>query len=85
MLWTVFVTKYVDKQLSRLPAKQKERILSAVYRMKLDPFSQDVLRLKNEVKAWRLRVGNYRILFEILYEKRIVFVYDVVRRTSTTY
>jgi mRNA-degrading endonuclease RelE of RelBE toxin-antitoxin system len=35
--------------------------------------------------AWRRRVGDWRILFDIEPEKRRVLVHDVVRRTSTTY
>lgn len=85
MLWTVVITKSTDKQLLRLPAKQRSQILAAIYKMKPDPFSGGALKLKGEVNAWRLRVGNYRILFEVLNEKRAIFVYDIVRRTSTTY
>jgi len=85
MLWNVVVTKYFDRQLSRLPTKQKDRILSAVYQMKQNPFSRDILKLRGEEDIWRLRVGNYRVLFEVLFEKRTIFIYDVVRRTSTTY
>ena len=50
-----------------------------------DPFAGDVVRLKDQPTAFRRRVGDWRILFDIEPEKRRVLVHDVVRRTSTTY
>jgi mRNA-degrading endonuclease RelE of RelBE toxin-antitoxin system len=53
--------------------------------MEQDPFSGDIVRLKAQPTAWRRRVGNWRILFDIVPEKGQVLVHDIVRRTSTTY
>lgn len=41
--------------------------------------------MKGEENVWRRRVGSYRIFYEIIVDKKIIYVYDVKRRTSSTY
>jgi mRNA-degrading endonuclease RelE of RelBE toxin-antitoxin system len=68
-----------------MPAADRRRVLAALDAMEQDPFSGDVVRLKAQPVAWRRRVGDWRILFDIEPEQRRALVHDVVRRTSTTY
>jgi mRNA-degrading endonuclease RelE of RelBE toxin-antitoxin system len=68
-----------------MPAADRRRALAVLDAMEQDPFSSDIIRVKGHPVAWRRRVGDWRILFDIEAEKRRVLVYDVVRRTSTTY
>jgi mRNA-degrading endonuclease RelE of RelBE toxin-antitoxin system len=50
-----------------------------------DPFSGDVVRLKAQPTAWRRRVGDYRIFFDIDPGQLVIDVVEIRRRTSTTY
>jgi mRNA-degrading endonuclease RelE of RelBE toxin-antitoxin system len=50
-----------------------------------DPFQGDIKRLKGQPTAWRRRVGNYRIIYDLYFEKRLIVVSSILRRTSTTY
>ena len=53
--------------------------------MESDPFAGDVERLKSERAAFRRRVGDWRILFDIHREVRLVEIRYIERRTTTTY
>jgi mRNA-degrading endonuclease RelE of RelBE toxin-antitoxin system len=53
--------------------------------MRADPFTGDVVHLKNAEAAYRRRVGDYRILFDVFRERRHVDVVAILRRTTTTY
>jgi len=53
--------------------------------MEADPFSGDIVRLKGQPTAWRRRVGNYRIIYDLHLEERLIVVSGILRRTSTTY
>jgi mRNA-degrading endonuclease RelE of RelBE toxin-antitoxin system len=68
-----------------MPAVDRRRVLAALDAMEQDPFSGDIVRLKAQPVAWRRRVGDWRILFDVDLEGRRVLVHDVLRRTSTTY
>ena len=50
-----------------------------------DPLTGDIRRLKNERAAFRRRVGDWRIFFDVDPERRVVDVSSIERRTTTTY
>ena len=83
--WTVHIDRAVQKQLRQIPKKDAERIFSAVTDLAANPYSGDVAKMRGEDDVWRRRVGAYRIFFEVLPKERVVYVYGVERRTSTTY
>lgn len=53
--------------------------------MRENPFGGDVIRLKAHPVAWRRRVGDYRILYDLYPDRLLVVVTAILRRTSTTY
>jgi mRNA-degrading endonuclease RelE of RelBE toxin-antitoxin system len=53
--------------------------------MQQDPFSGDIKRLKGQAAAWRRRVGNYRIVYDLHVDEQQIVVAGILRRTSTTY
>ena len=53
--------------------------------MQDDPFQGDIKRLKGQPTAWRRRVGNYRVVYDLYFEERLIVVSSILRRTSTTY
>jgi mRNA-degrading endonuclease RelE of RelBE toxin-antitoxin system len=53
--------------------------------MQNDPYAGDVAPLKGEPFAWRRRVGNYRIMYALIPERRYILVSRIERRTTTTY
>jgi mRNA-degrading endonuclease RelE of RelBE toxin-antitoxin system len=69
-----------------MAASDRQRINTALNRMKNDPFSGDVSALKGEYQGlFRRRVGSWRIIFELEPERHLVLVHDILRRSSTTY
>lgn len=83
--WDLVVTKPAEKNLRRLPANDLRRIETALAAMREDPFSGDIARLKAQPAAWRRRVGNYRILYDLHPEQLLIVVTGILRRTSTTH
>ena len=83
MNWTLLVTGPARKSLAKLPDKDQRHIEAALEQLESDPFSGDIKRL--QPPAWRRRVGNYRIFFDLLKEDRRIVVTAIERRTSTTY
>jgi mRNA interferase RelE/StbE len=64
--------------MGRVPKGTAERILDALEKM-ADNLTGDVKHLTGFSPEWRLRVGDYRVLFEIEPSNRIV-VYRVRHR-----
>jgi mRNA-degrading endonuclease RelE of RelBE toxin-antitoxin system len=53
--------------------------------MRENPFGGDIARLRNQPAAWRRRVGDWLIFFDLHTAQHIVDIVDVRRRRSTTY
>ncbi len=84
MEWTVVLAGPARKSLKRIPASDKTRILAALAEIQQDAFQGDIRKLQG-LPGFRRRVGNWRILFEVVLERRQVVVAAIERRTSTTY
>jgi mRNA interferase RelE/StbE len=66
------------KQLDRLNEPMLSRIVKALKELDKDPPKGDIKNLKNETHKYRLRVGNYRLLFDIFENE--IFVGDSTLR-----
>ena len=78
MKYTVDLKPRATKDLSRIPKSDAGRILDAVAEL-CNNLSGDVKRLTNFTPEYRLRVGDYRVLFEIEKTSRVV-VYRIRHR-----
>jgi len=67
------------KDLRRLAHHEAARILDAIEGLHND-MAGDVKRLSNFTPEYRLRVGNYRVLFEV--EATRVIIYRICHRQS---
>jgi mRNA interferase RelE/StbE len=65
------------KDLKSIPLKERERIVERIERME-DDLQGDVKKLTNHTPEYRMRSGNYRVLFEI--EEGKIVVYRVLHR-----
>ncbi len=76
---TVEITKRAEKQLARINKPTAERIAQAVAALADDPRPNGCKKLVGDGR-WRIRVGDYRILYTIEDDKMIVTVVDVAHR-----
>lgn len=65
------------KDLKTIDKKQAEKIFDAVEKLE-NNLTGDVKKLTNFTPEYRLRVGNYRVLFEI--ENENIIIYRVLHR-----
>ena len=73
--------KKVGKTLEKLSSPARESIQEAILGLEKDPRPQGTRMLSGKLKAaWRLRVGDYRILYDIEDQKRQVFILDIGHR-----
>ena len=77
MLYEIAFTPQSLKDLHRIQSREVGVIMSKIGFMKQD-LKGDVKRLKNFFPKFRLRVGVYRVLFEV--EAGTIVVYRVLHR-----
>ena len=77
----VFLEKKASKQFEKLSVDARSRVVDALHTLRDEGFSRrlDVVKLRGYKDQYRLRVGKYRILFELRPERTIV-VYAILPR-----
>lgn len=61
----VNIRKSAIKDLKKISNKEKEIIYDAIKTLKNFPEIPNIKKLTNFEPAYRLRIGNYRILFDV--------------------
>ena len=77
--YEVVLRRAVLKDLERIPKKYAKQILATIKSLTENPRPPQCLKLSTDEK-YRLRSGNYRILYSIEDEKLIVCVVKVGHR-----
>jgi len=74
----VVLEKKAAKYLERLNEPVKSNIIAALKKLAAEPPQGDIKKLQGQETAYRVRVGNYRIL----YKEKITFmaVYNIAPR-----
>lgn len=85
MIWKLIVANRAQKNLKKFPADVRRRIVAALKNLARDPFARGVIPLKGSAMGFRLRVGDYRILFDVNTNDAWIEVRDITRRTTQTY
>lgn len=73
----------IKRELRRIPPPYRTRIAKAVQALADDPRPPGVVQLEQDV--YRLRVGDYRVIYKVLDEEQIILIGRIVRRSESTY
>ena len=82
MTWTVIWSKRAEKQLDGLPKEITIRILNKTDEIEAEPF-QYLERLSNS-PLYKFRVGNYRVIVDVINDKLILH-FVLVKKRSRVY
>jgi mRNA interferase RelE/StbE len=63
--YRLLITKQVEKQLNALPQQVVGRMEQHIEALHADPRPYGVKKLKGYTDTYRVRVGNYRIIYSI--------------------
>ncbi|KAF0153324.1 MAG: plasmid stabilization system [Ignavibacteria bacterium] len=79
MPFVVLIPKRVEKQITTLPTDVVERVLLILGSLANNPFPQNSKKLKNR-NGYRLRIGEYRIIYEINENEKSIIILRVAHR-----
>lgn len=64
----------MQKQLDSLPDIVRERVLKRIVALKENPRPPGCVKLKGYEDEYRIRIGNYRVRYEVRDEESIVLL-----------
>lgn len=75
----IFLSSKADRQLKRLPLKMHQLLLERIESLGTVPFPESSKKLINR-EGWRIRLGDYRILYTANLRKKELTILSVAHR-----
>jgi mRNA interferase RelE/StbE len=80
--YQVVFSRSAQKELESLPTEVINRITSKIEELKVEPRPDGCKKLKGQPNHWRIRVGNYRVIYSIDDDSRVVEIIMVCHRSQ---
>jgi mRNA interferase RelE/StbE len=74
MTYQTIIPKAVQKQILALPVEIAVRINAAILALEDDPRPDGVVKMKGGDRIYRIRVGDYRVMYKIDDEQLVILV-----------
>lgn len=85
MPYRVEISPAAARDLRRLTLQVRDRVEPVITALANEPRPHGVRKIRREERAYRVRVGPYRVVYEVYDEEQWVIVLRVARRTEGTY
>jgi len=77
--YAVFLLPVADKELQKLPEKIQKQIMVVIISLK-NPLQVEAIKMKNKENTYRVRTGDYRVLYKIYSAEKIIVVIKISHR-----
>ena len=88
-MYRIEISPAADRDLVKLKGRIRrqdfERLRDSIGSLADEPRPQGVRKIKGAEKAYRIRVGSYRVVYEVYDNDNLVLILQVARRSETTY
>ena len=59
----------------------QKRIIDGIRKLSGDPKPRGAIKLIGEENTYRIRIGGYRVLYEVYYDQKIVLIVKIDKRS----
>ena len=80
--YSIVLKKSVLKDIRKIPAVILRRIQERIALLAEDPFPNGVESIQGYAHHYRIRIGNYRVVYEVATEIRIITVIRIGHRQN---
>jgi mRNA interferase RelE/StbE len=80
MAYEIFIEKKAEKDLRRLPKNYQNKIIQKILNLKDNPKPIEARKITSSENYYRIKVGDYRIRYEINYKEKRVNIFRVRHR-----
>lgn len=82
--YTITFARSARKELEILDIPHVQRIFPRIEALANDPRPDNCLKLRGEKNLWRIRIGDYRVIYAI-YDDRLLIDIIAVRHRQSAY
>ena len=81
-MYKIIISKKASEFILQLDKGYKNKIKTILYSLKNNPFSYPYKKIRGETNLYRIRVGKYRILYEVNKKENLIVVLKIDHRRS---
>ncbi len=79
-MYEIIISKSAAKFISNLPKGYKNKIREAFVSLIENPYSYPYKKIRREINLYRIRIGNYRILYEVDKDNKRIAILKIDKR-----
>lgn len=80
MIYKIEFAKAAEKQLRDIPKADVQKIAKRIEKLASEPFPHQCEKLAGEESVYRVRQGDYRILYSVFDKKLLVLIVKIGHR-----
>lgn len=80
-LYSLTIKKSVEKDFRKIPKDLLPNLFEHIEKLALDPVPPESYKLAGAENLYRLRIGDYRVIYRVLHSAREVTVFFVRHRS----
>ena len=80
MTYRIIVTSTATKERRRLEAKSRRRVDDTLISLRETPWPRGARKIAGSRNDWRIRVGDYRVLYEVDTEQEVITIWRIAHR-----
>jgi len=84
-MYEVRIGNKPEKFLKQLQPDYRETIKARLQELKTTIFPRGAINLEGKPHCYRIRVGPFRIQYQVYEAEKVVLIYKIERRDETTY
>ena len=70
------------KKVKKSDSNLKERIINKIKTLTTNPVPHNSVRIIGEERTFRIRIGDYRVLYEIFWDKKEILILNIDKRAN---
>jgi mRNA interferase RelE/StbE len=78
--YKIYLSGKAKKEYEKLQKREKQRIKKKLKILESNPFPMGYKKLKGRKEVFRVRIGDYRVLYTIDTKKRAVLIFKIEKR-----
>ncbi|SBS33474.1 Toxin RelG [Marinomonas spartinae] len=82
MTYAVKIASKAQKELKKVSSPYQKKIVNAIKELAVNPMPIGVKKLKGQINQYRIRVADYRVIYEVHGAEMIILVIKVGHRQS---
>ena len=80
MSYQILIRRPAEKEIADLPPKIHFRVVEKIRALAVDPRPAGCKKLSGEDRAWRIRIGDYRVVYLITDRVLLICVVRIAHR-----